>query len=127
MKEIDERYFDKKENPATVRRMEDLITSDERILWKGKPKKGSYALEESLKKMPIGLLWGAIDVAILITVFTNIKDSTIFFFIIPFFALHLFPFWMWLYCLIKAARSLDNAEYCITNKRIISKKANSAI
>lgn len=40
-------------------------------------------------------------------------------FIIPFFALHLMPVWIWLSNVLTAKKNWENTEYYVTDKRII--------
>ena len=45
--------------------------------------------------------------------------SIIWAFIVPFFAVHLMPVWIWLANILKANRNHKNLEYAFTEKRII--------
>ena len=55
MKKIDEKFFqnDKEKTSLTI---EDCLTKDEQILWKGKPKKSAFILNEFFKMFPIALI-----------------------------------------------------------------------
>ncbi len=125
MKNIDENYFNVKEE-IKISKPEELLTSGEKILWKGKPKKFSYVMSKSIGMMPIALIWGAIDFSIIFTVASSggFAGGGFFLpiFLIGFFALHLMPVWIWLGSIIKAAKEMNSIQYVITNKRIIEIK-----
>lgn len=130
MKIIDENYFvnSKDSKQGTI---EDNLTEDEEILWRGKPKKGSYILSAVVKMMPIAIIWLLFDgffIGILIgaDVASHLPLGFLFF-IIFFFAFHLTPVWIWISNIIRANRSYKNVEYCFTNQRIIVKKGAIAM
>ena len=126
MNRIDENFF--KNNTASKNSIESSLFDDEKILWKGRPKKMAYVLGRSLAIMPIGLIWGIIDIGILVTLFSNnFMPPQMLLFIIPFFALHLTPFWIWLYNLIKASNETKTVIYVITNKRIMIFKGENVV
>ena len=117
-KKLDKNYFINK----IIEEKHDInyyIDEKEQILWKGRPKKLAYILGNSLVMMPIGLIWGFIDFSILILLFKSSPELSMLLFVIPFFAIHLTPFWIWLYHLIKAAKISHELEYVVTDKRIL--------
>jgi len=119
MKKIDEKYFHL-DSDKRITKPEDLLTSGEKVLWRGKPKKSSYVLGRSLSLMPIAIIWGLIDFSILGAVFAQGDlPGFVFLILIGFFALHLMPVWIWLGSVLKAAREMNSIQYMITNKRII--------
>ncbi len=113
---IDSNYF-KMENET--KKAEDFLDEKETILWRGIPKKFAYVLGKTMTIMPLALLWLIIDVSILVFMCSVGIPSMIWFFIIPFFALHLTPVWIWLAGMLKAAKETKTIEYVITNKRVI--------
>ncbi len=113
---IDSNYF-KTENET--KKAEDFLDEKETILWRGIPKKFAYVLGKTMTIMPLALLWLIIDVSILVFMCSVGIPSMIWFFIIPFFALHLTPVWIWLAGMLKAAKETKTIEYVITNKRVI--------
>lgn len=124
MKTIDENYFINTEEKKTGS-IEDNLVEDERILWQGKPRKGSYILSAVVKMMPIAILWlcfdgGFIGLLIGFRIWDSVPIGLIFFFIF-FFAFHLAPVWIWLGNILKANRSYKNVAYAFTNQRIIVK------
>lgn len=122
MKHIDENFFKMTESNE-IKSVEDMLLPNERVLWKGKPKKFSYVISKSIGMMPFALIWGLIDFAIIFSLINQgaFKDAPKFlpFFLIGFFALHLMPVWIWLGSIIKAAKEMSSIEYVITTNRII--------
>lgn len=117
-KKIDKDYFIKK----ICDEHHDInyfIQDNETILWKGRPKKMAHILGRSLAMMPIGIIWGIIDITALAMVFTSGMELLEMIFVFAFFAVHLTPFWIWLYNVIKAARDSRETEYVVTDKRIL--------
>ena len=119
--QIDERYF--YENAMQKNSIDDVVDSNEKVLWRGKPNAKSYVLAAMVKMMPIALIWLVFDSTFIVVIAKGMKDGNIplaiLGFIVPFFLLHLTPVWMWIGKTVKAAREVRNLEYAITNKRII--------
>ena len=127
MKNIDEKYFHLN-NETKINKPEDLLTSGEKILWKGKPKKSAYVLGKSISLMPVAIIWGIIDISVLITVFSlGNMPGFAYIFLIGFFALHLMPVWLWLGSMIKAAKEMHSIQYIITNKRIVEVRGKQSL
>lgn len=119
MKNIDESYFHLNSN-TKLNKPEDLLISGEKILWKGKPKKSAYVLGKSIGLMPVAIIWGLIDFTALFSVlFFGELPLFAYFILIPFFAIHLMPVWIWLGSVLKASKEMHSIQYIITNKRII--------
>ena len=118
MKKIDEKYF-VNSNPEKPLKVEDLLDKNEKILWKGTPKRVSYILQNSSRLMPFALLWLLIDGGIIATILSTGDLGGMGMIIIPFFALHLMPVWIWIGSVIKAVHQSKRIKYYITNKRII--------
>lgn len=98
------------------------LVKGEELYWEGKPKKSAFIGNQILSIMPIALIWLAIDSAIITGMINTIDDTRMLFFIVPFFALHLFPVWMWLANVFTANKKWKNTTYYVTNKRIIIQK-----
>lgn len=109
--------------------MKNYLTKNEKILWFDRPKKSAYIFGASVKLFPIAILWLFIDLGILITLITQVipSEPSILFFIIPFFALHLMPVWIWVASMVKASTDHKYLEYCLTNERLIIKKDKSGL
>lgn len=97
------------------------LSAGERIIWKGKPKKNAFILNQALTMMPIALIWILFDGFFLKSLFSSGAFWSMSFFIIPFFAIHLMPVWIWLKNLITASRTWEKTVYTLTNKRIMIK------
>jgi len=99
-----------------------LLAPDEKLLWSGKPKKSVFILENIFQMLPLAIIWLAFDVffIVMITTTGGWSDGMLFF-LIPFFALHLLPVWLWLSKVISANKRYKNTEYCVTDKRILIK------
>ena len=93
-----------------------MLAVGEAILWRGKPKRGAFIATKSLSMMPIALIWLVLDLSILAPM---LQTGEMLFFIIPFFALHLMPVWIWLGNVFTAGTRWKNTAYYVTNRRII--------
>lgn len=99
--------------------LQNLIGANETILYEGKPDKKCFIAESIFNKMlPIAIIWGILDFG-----FINLSLSTedakeISFFLIPFFALHLMPVWIYLAGVISSFLRYRNAYYIITDHAI---------
>ena len=118
----DEKYF-KPNSDMKHNRIEDLITADEQILWRGKPKKSAFLWGSICKMMPLALVWLLFDGAFLAIMITNnIFAEMPPVFIVAlcvFFAFHLLPVWLWLKNVLTANHAHKNLEYAVTQKRVL--------
>ena len=118
---IDEKYFC--ENAMQKNNIDDVVNSDEKILWRGKPNAKSYVLAAMVKMLPVALIWIAFDGTFIFFITMGMTRGDIplgiLGFVIPFFLLHLTPVWVWLANTVKAVREVKNLEYAVTDKRII--------
>ena len=120
MNKLDENYFTS--GSSEKHDVNYYLAENEKVLWKGRPKKSAFILGKSLAMMPIALLWGAIDFGIIFGVIFSGGAADMgpaVFILIPFFALHLMPVWIWIGSIVKANREVKDLEYVITNKRIL--------
>ncbi len=128
MSKYDEYYFNRDNNKG-YDKIEDILSEDEQILWRGKPKKRAFFWNSCIKMMPIALIWLIVDSFIIVgifhTPFEEIGLGIIFF--IAFFALHLMPVWIWIGQMITAGKRHKNLEYAFTEKRIIIKSGVIAL
>ena len=92
------------------------LAAGESILWRGKPKKSAFIASKSLTLLPIAVIWLILDLNVLIP---SLRAGEMLFFLIPFFALHLMPVWIWLGSMLTAGRRWKNTNYYVTNRRII--------
>lgn len=109
--------------------MKNYLTKDEQVLWYDRPNKTAYVLGASLTLFPIAILWLAIDGGIIATMISSFlsQESMMLFILIPFFALHLMPVWIWIGSIIKANTNHKFLEYCLTNERIIIIDSNKGL
>ena len=109
------------EHSNTVQ-LEDVLAPGEKILWRGAPNKTAYMLNSIFGPIAFfAILWLAIDGFFIYSMISSGEFKEMLGFIIPFFALHLFPVWIWLGGIISASRRWKNTEYAITEKRILIK------
>lgn len=118
---IDEKYFC--ENAMQKNNIDDVVNSDEKILWRGKPNAKSYVLAAMLKMLPIAIIWIIFDGVFIVGISLGMAHGQIplgiLGFVIPFFLLHLTPVWIWIANTVKAFKEVKNLEYAVTDKRII--------
>lgn len=118
---IDEKFFC--ENAMQKNNIDDVVNSDEKVLWRGKPNAKSYVLAAMVKMLPMALIWIAFDGTFIFFITMGMTQGQIplgiLGFVIPFFLLHLTPVWIWIANTVKAVREVKNLEYAVTDKRII--------
>lgn len=123
MAKLDENYFKIDPSGRDLKNIEDVIGSDEQILWSGKPKKRAFLINAFTKMLPIALIWLLFDgafIGLMIGTMDEIPTSVKTFMTV-FFLFHLMPVWIWLSNVLTANRQHENLEYAFTNKRIIIK------
>ncbi|HCE34436.1 MAG TPA: hypothetical protein DEQ88_03600 [Clostridiales bacterium] len=123
MAKLDENYFKIDPSSRDLKNIEDVIGSDEQILWSGKPKKRAYLINAFTKMLPIALIWLLFDGAFIGLMIGTMDEipTAIKIFMVVFFLFHLMPVWIWLSHVLTANRQHENLEYAFTNKRIIIK------
>lgn len=95
------------------------IMNGEKVIWEGKPKKSAFIMNKIMTMAPIAILWLLFDGFFIATMIGTGSFSSMMFFIIPFFAFHLAPVWIWISHILTANRKWKNTKYYITDKRII--------
>ncbi len=118
MKKIDENYF-KMDDNIKQNQIEDILDEDESILLRIKPKKSAYILNSFISMLPIAFIWLIFDGFFLTMIAISHAPAYVWAILVPFFALHLMPVWMWLSNIISANARHKNIEYVFTEKRII--------
>ena len=118
MKQIDEQFF-VNDNQNKKSSVDDILVKDEKLLWQQTPKKSNFVMQRTIKFLPVAFIWLLIDVGIIVTFVTTMKDLSFLWFIVPFFALHLAPVWAYIASIVKAYAKVKNLKYVITNKRIM--------
>lgn len=95
------------------------IVEGETIIWSSKPKQSAFLVNRILSMLPIALIWLAFDSFFIFSMIGSGQMKEMLFFMIPFFALHLMPVWIWLGNIISANKRWKNTKYYVTDKRII--------
>ena len=95
-----------------------LLSENEKLLWAGKPQKQAYIFSQCITLMPIALIWLLFD-GFAISSMVGFGNMISLWFLIPFFALHLLPVWLWLGSSATAKTRWDKTYYLISDKRII--------
>lgn len=99
-----------------------MIGINERIMWEGKPNKKCFIFESIFNPlMPFALIWAIIDFSIIgFGSFAAINDgeSNMLLFLIPFFALHLMPVWIYLFGVLMTKKRYNNTYYIVTDRGI---------
>lgn len=123
MAKLDENYFKIEPSGRDLKNIEDVIGSDEQILWSGKPKKRAFLINAFTKMLPIALIWLLFDGAFIGLMIGTMDEipAPVKIFMVVFFLFHLMPVWIWLSNVLTANRQHENLEYAFTNKRIIIK------
>ncbi|HHT97603.1 MAG TPA: PH domain-containing protein [Clostridiales bacterium] len=104
---------------SSTNNITDLLMDEEEILWKGKPKKKAFILNKVLNLFPVAFIWLIFDGFFIAMLILTGGIKTMFWFVIPFFAIHLIPVWIWLANALGASKRWKNTEYAVTDKRII--------
>lgn len=123
MAKLDENYFKIDPSGRDLKNIEDVIGSDEQILWSGKPKKRAFLINAFTKMLPIALIWLLFDGAFIGLMIGTMDEipASVKIFMTVFFLFHLMPVWIWLSNVLTANRQHENLEYAFTQKRIIIK------
>ena len=95
------------------------LVEGESVLWSTQPKKSAFIVNKILTMMPFALLWLAFDSFFIVSIIASGELKQIWFFVIPFFAIHMIPVWIWLANILTANRTWKNTKYYVTDKRII--------
>ncbi|NLB48862.1 MAG: PH domain-containing protein [Erysipelotrichaceae bacterium] len=118
---IDEEYF-KVENTLSKNSVDDVLMPDEMVLQRLKPNRKVLLLESIFKGLPIVLIWVIFDsIFIVAMIFAGAfeQDPWLIAIIVPFFALHLMPLWIYIAGIVRALAGYKNIEYAFTDRRII--------
>ena len=100
-------------------KIENIISENEQIIWSSKPKKSAFIVNKIITMLPIALIWLLFDGIFIFGIFSSDVPRQMLWFLIIFFAFHLFPVWIWLANVLSSKKTWENTEYALTNKRII--------
>jgi len=92
-----------------------ILDKNEQTLWTGKPSTIPFVFQ-GVPFLILGLCWGAFDYFGFIR---HMSGSHMDGFMIPFFALHLFPFWGSIGYMIWLVLDKANVRYAFTNRRLL--------
>ena len=89
------------------------LVEGEKVLWSAKPKKSAFIINKILVMMPFALMWLLFDSMFIIPISKSEEIVDMLFYIIPFFAIHLMPVWIWLGNCLTANKRWKNTNICI--------------
>ena len=93
-----------------------LVSPNEEILWQGRPDKTCFLFEAIFNPfLFLALLWGAVDFGFITAISTQEKINWI---MIPFFALHLMPVWIYLFGVLFSYKRYRNSSFIITDHAV---------
>lgn len=99
-----------------------MIPDNENIIWHSKPYMLCFILESIFNPLlPFALIWALVDGFFITSIFTGVAKAAEIpplGFIIPFFALHLMPVWLYLGGILFSFKKYKNAEFFITDKAV---------
>ncbi|MDE6614768.1 MAG: PH domain-containing protein [Clostridia bacterium] len=105
--------------------MQEFLEDGEEILWRGKPKMFSFIMSKILTMLPVAAIFLAFDSFMIAGISSGYQKSGqavpiyLIVILVVFFSIHLYPVWRWLWSVITAGRKFKNAEYCITDRKVI--------
>lgn len=95
-----------------------LVGSNETVYYEGKPDKKCFIFESIFNKLlPIAIVWGIVDFGILGSSLSNSANGAGFI-LIPFFALHLMPVWLYLGGVLSSFMRYRNTYFIVTDSAI---------
>lgn len=110
--------YEQVSNSFKENNINNILVDGEQVIWSGKPKKSAFVINKCCTMLPFALIWLLFD-SMFIFMFIGTGESKMLWFIIPFFALHLMPVWIWLSNVLTANKKWKNTEYVVTDKRIV--------
>lgn len=100
--------------------IDQLVSPRETVLWRGRPSwRGDYVMNGIRAMIPIVIIWLLFDGGFIAALFSFELPSKMLLFIIPFFALHLLPVWIFVGKYAKNAAAYKDAEYALTNNSLV--------
>ena len=105
--------------------IKNYINSDEHVLWTGKPNKAVFIKERIFSPLFIvAAVWLMFDLAFIGGFLGMTSDNLPFnsLLLVPFFALHLLPVWIYIFRVVFAFREWRNTDYMVTDKAVYATK-----
>lgn len=131
MKKVYEQYeVSASARQKSMKNVQAMLLPNEFIVAETRPHKPAFVLNRILKDILFVLLWIAFDSAfiVLMVVFNVLAEEPgLLGFVIPFFALHLLPVWMWIFNFFKAFRMAKHTIYIFTDQRLITQTYKKGI
>lgn len=121
--------YDKANTVGEMEVIDAYLDPMEYVFWKGRGNKAAYIINNSMAMAPFAIIWLIFDGGFIATMLGGFAMSgegvptELLLFIVPFFALHLMPVWIWLFGMLKSAKKWKNSAYAVTDKQIIIKSA----
>lgn len=127
---FNEKHFGSNNKQQTS--IDNMLRPNETVIKRLKPNKTAFVMSNVLHNLPFTLIWLAFDTLAIIALFAGggtavFENFLITLFILAFFAVHLTPVWLWLIGVIKSTKSANNAEYILTDQRILIKEGINTI
>ena len=107
--------------------LEQMVGTNETIVWRGKPKKSCFILESIFNSMlPIALIWGLFDIVIISMIVGDwgldtgeiIGGNAGKAVIIGGMCLHMMPVWIYLFGVLSSVLKHKHTEYIVTDKGV---------
>lgn len=100
-----------------------VLNDNEQIIWSGKPKLVPFLLR-GVPFLIIGIIWGVFDFMFFGMIFGGIGGNGSSFgglsaFLGGFMLLHMFPFWLSIFNMLRLMLVYRNVNYAITNRRLM--------
>ena len=105
--------------------IKNYINSGEHVLWTGKPNKAVFIKERIFSPLFIvAAVWLMFDLAFIGGFLGMASDNLPFspLLLVPFFALHLLPVWIYIFRVVFAFREWRNTDYMVTYKAVYATK-----
>lgn len=109
-----------------------LVGSNETVYYEGKPDKKCFIFESIFNKLlPFAVIWGLFDFTFIKTAFSADNAGGMTLVMIPFFAFHLMPVWIYLAGVLSSFVRYKNTYFIVTDSAIyvsggvLSKKFNT--
>jgi membrane protein YdbS with pleckstrin-like domain len=105
--------------------IKNYINSGEHVLWTGKPNKAVFIKERIFSPLFIvAAVWLMFDLAFIGGFLGMASDNLPFspLLLVPFFALHLLPVWIYIFRVVFAFREWRNTDYMVTDKAVYATK-----
>ena len=96
-----------------------MIGPREKVFWRGKPDKKCFYLEAIFNPfLVVAILWGAIDIGFISAMHSVNSSVIIHKFVVFFFALHLFPVWLYLFGILFVVLRYKHTEFMVTDRGV---------